>query len=233
MPEPSPNQRDLKRELEDLLYVVAHHLKEPARSIRTSVELLLEELGAGGSSHLSASADRILRGVMRLDEIAASVARYADDLGSEDEEVVPTNMETVFRNIRQRLAPLIEQSRAIVTSDSLPRLRCQPTRVERLMEHLVRNAILYGREEVAPVVHVSAKKESDHWLFSITDNGTGVESEYIEQVFEPFRRLHSNEHHGLGMGLTTCRHIVARHGGRIWMQSQFGIGSTVFFTLPE
>lgn len=233
MPEPSKNERDLKREIQDLVYMVVHHLKEPARSIRTGVELLLEELDPESTPHISPPADRILRGALRLDEIAASMAQYADDLSNEDEEMELTNMEAIFRAVPQKLAPLIEQTRAIVTSDSLPRLQCQPTRIARLMEHLVKNAILYRREQVPPAVHLSAKKEPAHWLFSVADNGTGVEPAYLDQVFEPFRRLHSKDRHGLGMGLSTCRHIVSRHGGRIWMESQFGIGSVVFFSLPE
>lgn len=212
--------------------MVVHQLKEPMRSIRTSVELLIEELDLESDRHIPASADRILGGALRLDEIAKSVAQYADDLGNEDEEMELTNIEAVFRAVRQKLSPLIEQTQALVTSDPLPRLRCQPTRIARLMEHLVRNAILYRREQVPPTVHVSGRKEPAHWLFSIADNGTGVEPAYLEQIFEPFRHLHSKERHGLGMGLTTCRHIVARHGGRIWMESQFSIGSIVFFSLP-
>jgi light-regulated signal transduction histidine kinase (bacteriophytochrome) len=236
--ESQKNERDLRREFQDLAYMVVHHLKEPIRSIRTGVELLLENEQQsnpeveGGSSLMVPSADRILRGASRLEEIAASIAQYADDLGDEDEPLELTNTEAVLRTIRQKLKPLIEQTQAAVTNDSLPRLECQPTRFARLMEHLITNAIVYRREQVAPAVHVSANRNASYWLFSVADNGMGIASPHLDQVFEPFRRLHANRYHGLGMGLATCRKIVARHGGRVWMESHPGVGSTVFFTLP-
>jgi light-regulated signal transduction histidine kinase (bacteriophytochrome) len=212
--------------------MVAHHLKEPVRTIRTSVELLREEPHSETGKDIPAATDRILGGASRLEEIAASVAQYADDLSDEDEPMKRVNTEAVLRAVRQKLRPLMEQTQAGVTSGPLPELECQPTRFARLVEHLVKNAILYRREQIPPAVHVSANKQPTEWLFSIADNGTGVEPAYLDQIFEPFRRMHLNERRGLGMGLTTCRQIVTRHGGRIWMESIPGVGSVVFFTLP-
>jgi light-regulated signal transduction histidine kinase (bacteriophytochrome) len=218
--------------------MLVHHLKEPVRSIRTGAELLLEneqncdlETKAEIFSVISC-ADRILRGASRLDEIATSIAQYADDLGNEDEPVELTNTEAILRALRQKLQPLIEQTQATVTNDTLPKLECQPMRLSRLLEHLLRNAIVYRREQVPPAIHVSAKREPAHWLFSVIDNGVGIAPSYLEHIFDPFRRLHATEYRGLGMGLTTCKKIITRHGGRIWMESRVGMGSTVFFTLP-
>jgi light-regulated signal transduction histidine kinase (bacteriophytochrome) len=232
------DERDLKREFQNLAYMVVHHLKEPIRSIRTGAELLLENdqnsdpKDKDNLSFVLSCTDRILRGASHLDEIVASVARYADDLNDEDEPVEVTNAETVLRLLRQKLRPLIEQTQAVITNDLLPKIECRPTRFSRLMEHLLRNAIVYHRQEAPPVVHVSAKTEGIDWLFSVRDNGPGIASEYLEQVFDPFRRLHGKEPWGLGMGLATCRSIVTQHGGRIWIESATGAGSTVFFTLP-
>jgi light-regulated signal transduction histidine kinase (bacteriophytochrome) len=232
------NERDLRREFQDLAYLIVHHLKEPVRSIRTGAELLLENVQQsnleieGDALLIRSSADCLLRGASRVDEIATSIAQYADDLGDEDEPMEPVNTEAVLRALRQKLKPLIEQTQAAVTNDSLPRLECQPTRFSRLMEHLVRNAIVYRREPIRPSIHISAKRDSAHWLFSIVDNGIGIAPPYLDQVFDPFCRLHAKQYHGLGMGLTTCRKIVTRHGGRIWLESEVGVGSTVFFTLP-
>ncbi len=232
------DEREIKREFQDLAYMIVHHLKEPVRSIRSGAELLLENEQESSSTiqgqapSTVSCARRILEGALRLDGIATSIAQYADDLNDEDEPREPTDAGAVMRAIRQKLHPLILQTHATVTTETLPRLECQPTRFSRLMEHLLRNAIVYCREKAPPVVHVSARRNRTEWLFSISDNGIGIEPSYLEHVFEPFRRLHAKKCGGLGMGLAVCRRIVIRHGGRIWLESEPGAGSTVFFTLP-
>lgn len=237
MTETPEHEKELKREFQELTYMLVHHLKEPVRSIRTGAELLLETEQKFSATieeeapSVVSGANRILRGALRLDEIATSIAQYADDLGDEDEPMEPTNVEAVLRALRLKLQTLIERTRTIVTVETLPELTCQPTRFSRLMENLVTNAITYHRDQVPPVVRVSARRVLHDWLFSVSDNGTGIEPLYLAEVFEPFRRLHSKQYHGLGMGLTICRRIVAQHGGRIWLESKPGVGTTVFFTM--
>jgi len=218
--------------------MIVHHLKEPARTIRTGAELLLEHKQTlnhdteGEAPSLEACADRILHGARRLDDIAASIAQYADDLANEDEPMEPTDTGALLRSVRQKLQPLIEKTGAGVTNGAMPKLRCQPARVSRLLEHLVRNAILYHREQT-PAVHVSAEERSENWLFSVRDNGTGIDASELTRIFDPFRRLSSKGYKGLGMGLATSKRIVADHGGRIWAESKVGVGSIIFFTLSK
>jgi light-regulated signal transduction histidine kinase (bacteriophytochrome) len=128
----------------------------------------------------------------------------------------------------------INASGAQVTSESLPRLRVHATQMQRLFQNLVGNAIKYGRPGVPPVIHVSARREAQGWLFCVSDNGLGIEAQYKDRIFGLFKRLHSDdEYAGTGIGLTLCQRIVERNHGRIWVESIIGEGSNFYFTLPD
>jgi light-regulated signal transduction histidine kinase (bacteriophytochrome) len=238
MTDASTVKPEIKKEFQDLAYMIVHHLKEPVRAIRTAAEMLLEPKPEAADEterdvpSVALCVDRILCGATRLDDITVSIAQYADDLGSEDEPLEPANTEMILRSVRQKLQRLIEQTGASVTNGALPMLTCQPTRFSRLLEQLLRNALLYRRED-PPAVHISAGEQPVMWLFSISDNGMGMARGDVERIFDPFSRLSSKGYKGLGMGLTTARRIVSHHGGRIWVESAIDVGSTVFFTLPK
>lgn len=227
--------RRMRDEFQTLAYLLVHDLKEPTRTIRTGAELLLESQGPDGGnrevSAVSSSVERILRGASRLDDIAGSIAQYADDLGGEDEPNEATNVEGTLRAVRQKLGRLIQATGAVVSNDPLPTVDCQPSALARLLEALVKNAICY-RGEQPPIIHVSAQQSGANWLFSISDNGMGIADSDLERIFDPRSRLKTTSYKGLGMGLTTCRRIVIRHGGRIWIESTLGLGSKVFFIIP-
>jgi signal transduction histidine kinase len=104
---------------------------------------------------------------------------------------------------------------------------------EQVFQNLIGNSIKYRREGVVPEIHVSAQVEGDSWIFSVRDNGIGIEPRYQSDVFQPFRRLHGRDIPGSGIGLATCKKIVEAHGGAIWVESQPGSGSTFFFRLPR
>jgi len=108
-----------------------------------------------------------------------------------------------------------------------------PIQLTRLFQNLISNAIKYRNPDEAPLIRVSARLSGHDWLFSITDNGMGIEPQYAEKVFGIFKRLHGRDNPGTGIGLAICKKIVARHGGRIWVESQLGAGATFHFTLPE
>jgi light-regulated signal transduction histidine kinase (bacteriophytochrome) len=130
------------------------------------------------------------------------------------------------------LASRIQESGAIVTHDFLPTVIGEEVALGMLFQNLVGNSIKYRREGEPPRIHVSAQRRDDVWRFSVRDNGMGIEPEFLEAIFAPFKRLHGTEYPGNGIGLTISQRIVARYGGRIWVESAFGAGSVFYFTLP-
>jgi light-regulated signal transduction histidine kinase (bacteriophytochrome) len=115
----------------------------------------------------------------------------------------------------------------------MPSLRIHTTQLQQIFQNLVGNAIKYRRPEIAPVINVSARQEGESWLFSVSDNGLGIEAQYKERIFGLFKRLHTgDEYSGTGIGLAICQRIVERYHGRIWVESELGRGSTFSFTLP-
>jgi light-regulated signal transduction histidine kinase (bacteriophytochrome) len=120
-----------------------------------------------------------------------------------------------------------------VTHDPLPEVMADPIQLSQLLQNLIGNAIKF-RGENKPLIHISAKRKKKEWVITVSDNGIGIPAEYTEKIFEMFQRLHNKkEYPGTGIGLATCKKIVERHGGRIWVESNPGRGSTFYFTLPD
>jgi len=127
----------------------------------------------------------------------------------------------------------IKERRAQVTHEPLPKVMADDVQLEQLFQNLVGNAIKFNQQE-APRVHVSAIQRSGEWVFSVKDNGIGIDPEFKERIFVIFQRLHAKDSYpGTGIGLALCKKIVERHGGRIWVESEIGKGATFYFTLPK
>ena len=128
----------------------------------------------------------------------------------------------------------VKKSNAQVVRDALPRIKCNKVQLLHLFQNLIGNAIKYSRKEEAPRIEISAQAKDQAWIFSVKDNGIGIEEEYYDRIFEVFRRLHGrNEYPGTGIGLAICKKIVERNGGKIWVNSAVGQGSTFYFSIPE
>ena len=144
---------------------------------------------------------------------------------------VPTDFALVLRDVSANLEVAIAESGAILTLDSLPELMADTSQMRQLMQNLLSNAIKF-RGERPLQIHVSARREQNTWLFSVRDNGLGIEPEYFERIFVIFQRLHTrDEYPGTGIGLAVCKKIVERHCGRIWVESEMGKGTTFCFTI--
>ncbi len=226
--------RQLQRsnlELQQFAYVASHDLQEPLRAIATFCDLLRRRY----QGRLDEQADRWIEfavdGARRMQSLIQDLLAYSR-LESRARPFAPVDCEEVFRRAVTNLGTAIEEAGACVTSDPLPSVEGDWSQLVQLFQNLVGNAIKFRSSE--PVrVHVSAELKDEGWLFSFRDNGIGLEPKYGERIFELFKRLHpADEYPGSGIGLAVCRKVVERHGGRIWVQSQPGQGSTFFFTIP-
>ena len=141
-------------------------------------------------------------------------------------------MESVLGFALSNLAHAITESRAEIIHDALPEVKGDAIQVCQLLQNLVGNAIKYTKPGEPPRIHVAAQREGEEWLFSIRDNGIGIPREHHDRIFGVFKRLHGRDIAGSGIGLAICKKIVERQGGRIWVESEPGVGSTFYFTIP-
>jgi light-regulated signal transduction histidine kinase (bacteriophytochrome) len=154
-------------------------------------------------------------------------------VGSRGKDFDPIDCETVIDRVVGNLEASIKGSGAVVTHDSMPTVMADSSQIVQLFQNLIGNAIKYRNEEI-PRVHISAKENGKNMIFSVNDNGLGIDPQYYERIFTIFQRLHGKkEYSGTGIGLAICKKIVERHGGEIWVESQPGKGSTFYFTIPK
>jgi PAS domain S-box-containing protein len=225
---------DLRRsnqELDRFAGVVAHDLHEPLRTVKNYVTDLTKRY----EGQIDAEADRIIGlavgAIERMQELINSLLVYAR-AGSRTLERVPISCEDVLAHVLFGLQAAIGESRAEVTHDPLPTVNADGRQIKQLFQNLVSNAIKFRSKE-APKIHIGAERKGGEWVFQVKDNGIGIEADYRERIFGAFQRLHpQTEYPGSGMGLAICKKIVERHGGRIWAESEPGMGSSFYFSLP-
>jgi light-regulated signal transduction histidine kinase (bacteriophytochrome) len=201
--------------------------------VSTYSELLRREfggqLGAGGDEYIGYT----IQGALRMEQLLRDLRAYT--LASTAGQGATEDIEA-GQSLDQALAALgstIKESGACITRTALPRVRFHDFQMEQVFQNLLGNSIRYRSSEKLRI-HVAAEKRDMEWLFSVQDNGIGIDPQYKEQVFEIFKRLHSAAAYpGTGMGLAICQRIVERAGGRIWVESELGRGSTFFFTVPR
>jgi light-regulated signal transduction histidine kinase (bacteriophytochrome) len=147
-------------------------------------------------------------------------------------EPEPTNCEFILNQVQSDLEIYAKENKATISHDPLPEVMADSSQLAQVFQNLIANGIKFHGEK-APKIHISAEKKANEWLFSVKDNGIGIDPQYSEKIFEVFKRLHRKEDYpGTGIGLAICKKIVERHGGRIWVESELGKGATFYFTLP-
>jgi PAS domain S-box-containing protein len=219
-------------ELEQFAYVASHDLQEPLRMVSSYVQLLAKKY----QGQLDSDADDFIGfavdGAARMQRLISDLLMFSR-VGTRGKEFVPCNCEAILDDALANLQKVIEETGSQVTHDQLPTILADKTQLTQLFQNLIENGIKFRRKEI-PQIHVSAVREGADWRFSVRDNGIGIDKEYFDRIFIIFQRLHDKTaYKGTGIGLSVCRKIVERHGGRIWVDSTPGGGSTFSFTLPS
>ena len=218
-------------DLEQFAYVASHDLQEPLRMVASYVQLLARRY----KGKLDPDADTFIRyavdGAMRMQALINDLLAFSR-VGTRGKEPVPVPLEKCAERALAHLRLALEESGAEVKVEPLPWVKGDESQLAQLLQNLVGNAVKF-RGERPPRIRISATREEDTLTVSVEDNGIGIEPQYYERIFAIFQRLHGKEEYpGTGIGLSICKKIVERHGGRIWVESTPGQGSTFRFTLP-
>ena len=230
--------RDLNEELirsnadlQQFAYVASHDLQEPLRMVASYTQLLAKRY----KGKLDADADDFIgyavNGATRMQRLINDLLTYSR-VTSQGKAFEQVDCDLLLDGVLSTLRLTIEENHAVVTHDALPKLTADSGQLGQLFQNLVSNAIKFHGAE-PPRVHISAERRNQEWLFSVRDNGIGVDPQYADRIFVIFQRLHDREEYpGTGIGLALCKKIVERHGGHIWVESQPGRGATFLFTIP-
>ena len=220
------------KELEQFASIASHDLQEPLRMITGFVELLKQDyqdkLDDKAKEYISFAVD----GARRMSVLIKALLAYSR-AGGADLILAPANIEAVLGTVLTNMKMSIRESGTVVTHDPLPTVVADAGQIIQVIQNIIGNAIKFRSSGQPCQVHVSAKAEGKEWLFSIRDNGIGIDPLFKDRIFVIFERLRAREEHdGSGIGLAICMKIVERHGGRIWVESAPGAGSTFYFALP-
>ncbi|MDR3718704.1 MAG: CheR family methyltransferase, partial [Bryobacteraceae bacterium] len=218
-------------ELQNFAYALTHDLQEPLRMVVNFTELLGQEysgkLGKEADQYISYSVE----GALRIEALLKALLAYWELTERQHDSLTSVDCGPVLAEALLNLQVAIQQSGAIITSDKLPTVAAEKVLVLQLFQNLISNSIKYKSAET-PRIHVWAEKVDEGWLFAVKDNGIGIDPKDTERVFGMFKRLHGSNIPGSGIGLAICKKVVERQGGRIWVESEVGRGSTFKFTLP-
>jgi two-component system CheB/CheR fusion protein len=226
----------LKRLNEDLRhfsYAASHDLQEPLRMVMSYTQLLARQY----KGKLDPQADQFIafavEGAERMESLLRDLREYWSVNDQQTADPKPVDCGQALTKALLFLDLRIRESGGLVSHDPLPTVMAEETPLVLLFQNLIGNALKYRRPGEPPHVHVTAEQGASVWSFSVRDNGIGIEAKHTEQIFAPFKRLHGAEYAGSGIGLAICQRVVERYGGRIWVESEYGQGSTFRFTIPS
>jgi PAS domain S-box-containing protein len=218
------------RDLQDFAYVASHDLQEPLRMVSSYVQLLEKRYKDKLDDNAKEFIHYAVDGAKRMQQLVNDLLSYSR-VASQHKLQKEVSLGLVLERALSNLELRIQETNAKITHDPLPALTVDATQLMQLFQNLVGNALKFCQQQ--PVIHLGASKQGDTWRFCVRDNGIGMKPEELERIFKPFQRLHTRDkYEGTGIGLSVCRRIVERHGGRLWVESEEGKGSTFFFTLP-
>lgn len=221
------------KELEHFAYAASHDLQEPLRMIASFTKLLGKKIELINDEKTKEYFDIILEAAMRMQQLIHDLLDYSR-ITTKGKAFEIVSMEEVVHDALANLTVRIEESRAEIIVDPLPPVSGNRTQLTQLLQNLISNALKFKAARPL-VIHISTRKDAaDRWVFSVTDNGIGIQEEYYDRIFVIFQRLHEREkYEGTGIGLALSKRIVEHHGGHIWVESRPGEGSTFYFSIPD
>ena len=222
-------------DLEQFAYAASHDLQEPLRMVSIYSQLLKEEYGHELDGPASSYIDFAVNGARRMSNLLTALLSYSRVANTVPRTSPNSDCEAAIEAALLNLSSIVEDTHASIEVGTLPRVAVPEIHLVQLFQNLIGNALKYrktGYSAGKPRIRINAVPDAgDTWLFSVSDNGIGIEPEYLTQIFGIFKRLHGSAFEGTGIGLALCQKIVERAGGRIWAESEPGKGSTFFFTL--
>lgn len=226
---------DLKRsndELEQFAYVASHDLQEPLRTIASFTQLLDRRYKGKLDNDADEFMNYIVDASFRMKDQIEGLLEFSR-VATQERTFQKVNMNTILGHSICNLKSLIDENNAEITYNSLPELVGDADQLQRVFQNLIINAIKFKKEDEPPKICISYYKCENEYVFSVNDNGIGIEKQYLERIFVIFKRLHTQEEYkGTGIGLSIVKRIIERHGGKIWVESEAGVGSTFYFTVP-
>ena len=221
---------ELEAEFEEFISMAVHNLREPLRDVAAFSQLMAETYAGRLDSDAGVFLDRIREGAARMQSLLADMVDYWAT-GTGGRQLSPTDMEAVLRQALLYADKQIAERSAIVTHDPLPAVTGDFSALTKVLHHLIRNAIEYCGTP-SPRVHISSRRVDLDWIFSVQDNGPGIDPAFHGRMFGVFKRLHGKEYPGSGLGLAFCKKAIEGMDGRMSMESTPGAGSTFYFTVP-
>ena len=218
--------------LRQYAYVASHDLQEPLRLVSAYTQLLLQRYRDKLDAEAEPITKFITEGVTRMQRLIQDLLSYSR-VSNQNKALAFADAELALQTALRNLEMVISEQQAVVTHDPLPALLCDPTKLGQLFQNLISNGIKFRGEE-PPRIHIGVRKTDDEkaWLFSVSDNGIGIEQEYFDRIFVIFQRLHTrSKYPGTGIGLAICKRIVEQHAGTIWVESAKNKGCTFYFTI--
>jgi light-regulated signal transduction histidine kinase (bacteriophytochrome) len=226
------NLRRSNQDLQEFAYVASHDLQEPLRAIVSFSQLLEEEyydkLDKEGREYI----EFITEGAIKMNTLIKDLLSYSR-ITQRSEPLQKVDLQKTLDEAIYNLHESIKETGAVITHDEMPIIKGDKTQFIQLFQNLISNAIKF-RSKKTPIIHIGVEKTNNKWLFSVKDNGIGIDSKYFGKLFNIFYRLHTKEEYtGTGIGLPICKKIVERYGGKIWVDSEPGKGSIFYFTILQ
>jgi signal transduction histidine kinase len=218
-------------DLQQFAYATSHDLKEPLRTMVIYSQMLRSRYGDKLGAEANTFLDYIGSSAEHMQRLVDGLLAYSRLVNVETMPLAPVELQTALHWATMNLQTVIEETQTVISHDELPTVCGDHVQVVQLLQNLIHNAIKYRNHET-PRIHISANRRDDGWCIGVRDNGLGIKPQYTEHIFGLFKRLHGKDIPGAGIGLALAKRIVEKHGGRIWVESAPGAGSSFYFTMP-